>query len=180
MCSIKAFHNPHANIKGYISRLTCLWKNTNSLHQIYNYSCYKLYLAELFWSIAHEIKPNVQDDQVKVNHILYHNNINWYTSPQCKDIHHCTLTGVTTNITLTVTLLSQDIICRSCDRNGHYYVKHIASSRTSSSKESKAKKKGTWFLSKNWKERIRNSNLTGNDLLLSLANTNTGITDNNK
>ena len=132
-------------------------------------------VIELFWSNGYKIKSNVQDDQAKVNHILYSNGIKWYTSQQCNNnVQHCTVTGVTKNNSLVVTLLSHDIICRSCDNadTAQYYVMHIRSSRKSSSKERKARRKGAWFLSRNWKTILQNTNSTGNNLLKQLLDTN--------
>lgn len=119
-----------------------------------------------FWPLSKTLKTDLQDDQVRVNHILYQSGVTWYTMDHCNDISHCTITGLTKN-GLNVTLLSQDIICRSCKhlQKHQYFIWHGRASRNSSSKEKKARKENVWFLRENWKDVIRTTRATGSDLI---------------
>ena len=136
-----------------------------SIHPLISPSHY----VELFWTRSNKFKHTVQDDQVKINHVLDGLNIEWYTSQNCKYIDHCAITGLSPT-GLNVTLLPHDQVCRSCDLKNkpHYYIWHSRASRKEPSKEIKAKEGGVWFLREDWKTVFQQSNLLGNNLIRTL------------
>lgn len=129
---------------------------------------------ENFWSHSNFLKIKSQDDQVRINHLLDKTGINWYTTGNCRDIKHCNITGLTSD-GLKVTLLSQDIICRSCNSNNTHAIWHGLTSKTSSSKMSKEKEERVWYLVDNWKTLLnsqRPGTSTGSDFIKGLTQVN--------
>lgn len=124
---------------------------------------------EKFWSNSKLLKTKVQDDQVRINYILQESGIQWFVEKDCSDISHCTVTGSTKD-GITVTLLSQDIICRqSCQKDHDYYIWHGRAPRSSSSKEAKAREGGVWLLCEDWKRILHSSSATGQNLINKLT-----------
>ena len=119
---------------------------------------------EKFWSNSKFLRTKVQDNQVKINYILQESGIQWFVEKDCSDISHCTVTGSTKD-GITVTLLSQDIICRqSCQKDHDYYIWHRCASCSSSSKKAKARG-GVWLLHEDWKRTLHSSSATGQNLI---------------
>ena len=119
---------------------------------------------EKIWSNSKFLRTKVQDDQVRINYILQESGIQWFVEKDCSDISHCTVTGSTKD-GITVTLLSQDIICRqSCQKDYDYYIWHGCASCSSSSKEAKARE-GVWLLHEDWKRILHSSSTTGQSLI---------------
>ena len=118
--------------------------------------------AEMFWDAVSKLDNKFEDDQVRTNKALENLNINWTTDPNCnwedEDTDFCTAYG-RTPLNLTVTLLSHDIVCRSCDKHKphNYYVWHKRSSRNGLAKVKRARKGHAWYLRDNWKDVWENS-----------------------
>ena len=109
----------------------------------------------MFWDAVHKLDNKHEDDQIRTNQALYNLNISW---TQCRDLSHCKIEGKT-KMGLTVTLLSHDILCRSCDRQNiqQYYIWHGHSNRNESGKEKVAKRGHAWFLRKDWEYTFEHS-----------------------
>ena len=107
--------------------------------------------SETFWEATSVVKKFIQDDQIKFNNALHCLHIKWFTSIQCTDIKECTVSGITEN-NLNVTLLSQNVICRICDKHdiNEYYIwqnhAHI------SKQKEETKRYNVWYLRDDWKD----------------------------
>lgn len=116
-----------------------------------------------------ELPGKKQDDQVRTNEAFKQLNISWSTNDNCSWKHRtrCTYLGDEHSKELKVTLLSSDMICRSCNKMNinKYYVWHNHSSRNGTKKEEKAKKDNVWYLRNNWRILLDNSKYKGIELI---------------
>ncbi|XP_065913728.1 uncharacterized protein [Dysidea avara] len=124
--------------------------------------------TEHFWHMM-KIKNVKTDDQVAVNYVFYHMRIKWKL---LKAEIYQYYQGITSNpVSLQVTLLPNNVICRHCTNNLKEicYIWHpYVAENTGSDKQSQMTKDNTWILQDNWNETLQDS-ATANEWLLSIT-----------
>ena len=137
--------------------------------------CYHSYLlcyTEILWETFGKMRPDVTDDQIKMNLALQASNIKW-TYNSALDKQSIVYEGIGSD-GLKVTLLPPKVACRhwAClmEKRDQYYIWHRGTiSHTMDPKTTKAKSDGVWFLREDWVAITNQSNLTRHSWLKQIS-----------